>query len=124
MCDTAVPENFFDIQGYCGCDGIVEESFCTLCGDRGVAYPNETFPNIESLRGLTCELAEEAAQYVLDESYCRDELEAAREACCGPPLGARSFEDKPSFSALQQSGVDGRILGPALGLLLCFLMIA
>jgi hypothetical protein len=110
-CETfndAIP---IDMASWCGCEGATSPKACSLCPD-GYVVANENV-EIPDWNGLTCGLAAELAEYVIDQQFCDEAVSVIGSECCkpAPPTSAPTADPddgatSPNECSLCSDGYD------------------
>jgi hypothetical protein len=99
-CETfndAIP---IDMASWCGCEGSTSPKACSLCPD-GYVVANENV-EIPDSNGLTCGLAAELAEYVVDQQFCDESVSVIGSECCkpAPPTSAPTADPDESSGTI------------------------
>ena len=97
-----------DMASWCGCEGATSPKSCSLCPEGYVVLANENV-EIPDSNGLTCGLAAELAQYVVDQQFCEESVSVIGGECCEPlpPTSA------PTAGPDESSGTTNALLAPS-----------
>jgi hypothetical protein len=95
-----------DMASWCGCEGATSPKECSLCPD-GYVVANENV-EIPDSNGVTCGLAAELAQYIVDQQFCEESVSVLGGECCkpAPPTSA------PTADPDESSGTTNALPAP------------